>query len=152
MKQEKDIKQKVEDLGVAFEKFGKSPMSSRVMSYLLLAEPPHQSFDSIREFLGASKSAISIALKTLQNEDMVKYITFSGDRKRYFLVDGKGWLKNSEEKTKNLAVLNNLLEDVLVTREDSEYTDFNKDLEKMLEFQKFVTKEVEKILLKWQNK
>ena len=152
MEPNKDIKQKVEDLGVAFEHFGRTPMASRVFSYLLLAEPPHQSFDDIREFLGASKSAISIALNILQHDEVVKYITFSGDRKRYFLIDGNNWLNSTINRTKNLSDLNIMLEKVLETRKDSKYPAFNKNLEEILEFQKFLTEEIEKVIEKWKNR
>ena len=53
----------VEILGVQMEKFGRSPMESRVFAYLLVAEPPHASFDEIKEFLKAlSKSMQEVAV------------------------------------------------------------------------------------------
>lgn len=34
-----NLKQRVEDIGVVYEQFGKTPIASRVFSFLLLAEP-----------------------------------------------------------------------------------------------------------------
>jgi DNA-binding transcriptional regulator GbsR (MarR family) len=145
----KDIKQGVEELGVMFEKFDRSPMESRVFAYLLLADPPHQSFDAIREFLDASKSAVSNALNRLQSEGTVHYITFSGDRKRYFKVNTSAWYERLIDSAKNLAAFNHLLEEVLRYRADSLHVNFTNDLKKLLDFQEFLTVEIEKSIAKW---
>lgn len=148
----KDIKQEVENLGVSFEKFDRTPMEARVFSYLLLSDPPQQSFDAICEFLGASKSAVSNALSRLQNEGTVFYLTFSGDRKRYFKVNTEAWYNRLIDSAKSLTVLNVLLKDVLNYRADSSHQDFNNDLQKLLDFQLFLSEEIEKSIAKWKAK
>ncbi len=146
------IKQKVEKLGVILEKLDRRPMEARVFALLLLSEPPHQSFDQIREFLSASKSAVSNALNRLQQVGAVHYLTFSGDRKRYFKINTKTWHKRLADSLKNLTALNVLLEDVLVQRAESKHQDFNNDLKKLVEFQLFLQDEIEKAVIKWNNK
>jgi len=145
-------KQKVEELGIVFEKLGRTPMASRVLAHLLLAEPPQQSFDMIKESLSASKSAISVALNSLQQESCVKYITFSGDRKRYFLVDGNGWLENTITITNNLTKLNHLLEDIKEVRKDSKYKEFNNEIKQVLDFQRYITEQIDKNIKNWKSK
>ncbi|MCB0644256.1 MAG: hypothetical protein KDC44_21580, partial [Phaeodactylibacter sp.] len=76
-KQNAELKQKVEQIGVQFEMIGMPPMNARVFAFLLLAEPPHQDFYSIQEFLSASKSSISNSLNKLMTEGVVDYMTFS---------------------------------------------------------------------------
>ena len=92
-----NLKQRVEDIGVVYEQFGKTPIASRVFSFLLLSEPSHKTFDEIREFLKASKSAVSNAINSHLQDGTINYKTFSGDRKRYFYLDLENWrnmLKN----------------------------------------------------------
>lgn len=146
-----DIKQKVENLGVTFEKFGRSPMVSRVFAFLLLSSPPHQTFDEITEFLSASKSAVSNALSTLQTEGIVTYITFSGDRKRYFRIDTDNWLTQLMDSAKNLSAFNDLLTDVYDFRKQHTSDGFNKELLKLLDFQVFLSSQIESAIGEWQN-
>lgn len=147
-----EIKEAVEKLGVVFEKFDRTPMQGRVFAYLLLADPPYQSFDAIREFLNASKSAISNALSRLQAEGTVSYLTFSGDRKRYFKIDTKTWNNRLIDSAKNLTAFNDLLGEVLEFRADSKHQEFSNDLKELLDFQEFLSSEVEKAIVKWKDR
>jgi DNA-binding transcriptional regulator GbsR (MarR family) len=148
----KNIKQEVENLGVVFEKFGRSPMVSRVFAFLLLSEPPHQSFEQIVEFLDASKSSISNTLHFLQAEGTVSYITFSGERKRYFKIDTKVWMNNLIGSANNLSAFNILLENVLSLRSESKHQDFNDEIQKLLDFQTFLSEKIEIAVREWRSK
>src|ERR1044071_9320383 len=84
------LAEKVEKMGVMIEQMGHAPVPGRIVSYLMLSEPPYRGFYEIQEFLKASKSSISTALNQLMQAGVVNYITFSGDRKRYFQINTKG--------------------------------------------------------------
>jgi len=148
----KALKEKVEGLGVLMEKFGRTPIEGRVISYLLLAEPSYRSFDDIVEFIQAGKSSVSNALTMFQKEGTVSYRTFSGDRKRYFMINAEGWKKSFEDSVTNLTALNVMLEDVLKFRTGSEDSDFNANLRELLDFQTHVTNELTKTIHKWNNR
>lgn len=147
-KQEK-IKEKVEEMGVFFEKAGYSPMMGRVFALLLLSEPPYQDFYQIQEFLSASKSAISNALNVLMKNGTVDYITFSGDRKRYFRVNIDQWLQDSKERIKQVNSINTLLKGVLNERADSRHLAFNAGLQTMIDFHSHLATGLEKIVQEW---
>jgi len=134
------LKEKVENLGVVIEKFGRTPIEGRVFAYLLLANPPYRSFDDIVEFLNAGKSSISNALNMFQREGTILYRTFSGDRKRYFMIDTKGWHKN------------HLLEDVLKFRKGTDEQKFNDDLRELLDFQTYISDEIAKAIIRWNKR
>ncbi|MDD4374565.1 MAG: hypothetical protein PHG67_11660 [Bacteroidales bacterium] len=74
----------VETIGLEHEKEGMQPVSSRILALLMVMDKECFTFDEIIEELGISKSAASVALKMLQLRNNVEYITFPGDRKRYF--------------------------------------------------------------------
>jgi len=143
------LKEKVENLGVMLEKFGRTPIEGRVFAYLLLSDPPYRTFDELVEFVSAGKSSISNAVNMFLKEGTLTYKTFSGDRKRYFMVDTKGWKKNFEDSIKNLSALNIVLEDVIKFRGSAKDKDFNKDLRAVLNFQTHVTNEITKTINKW---
>jgi len=75
-------KEHIERVGLFFEKSGFPRMVGRVLGYLLIAEPPHKTFNEIQEYLQASKSSISTSLQFLLNQGLVGYFTLPGDRKR----------------------------------------------------------------------
>ena len=126
----------VEKMGVIFEKSGLTPMHGRVFAFLLLSEPPAQDFYAIQEFLKASKSAISTALKFLTDMKMIQYITFSGDRKRYFQVDVDGWLEETKAQLEYVDTVRQLTQDVLTNRSETKYTEFNDKLAEVIDFHK----------------
>ncbi|PRX99267.1 hypothetical protein CLV24_1623 [Pontibacter ummariensis] len=74
-----------ERIGVTLEKSAIPPLAARIMALLLVAEPPYCSFNTIMEALQASKSSAGPSLNLLLREGIVDYITFPGDRKRYFI-------------------------------------------------------------------
>ena len=142
-------KQKVEELGIFFEKTGQPPMSGRVMAYLLLAEPPQQDFFAIQEYLQASKSAVSTTLKRLQQEGQVDYITFSGDRKRYFKINPKMWIETSKKQIAAVRPFVEFLETVMAERKDSTAVEFNEELEELCAFYNYLADELPKVMDKW---
>ena len=146
------IRKKVEQMGVYFEKSGLTPMHGRVFAYLLLAEPPYKDFYDIQDFLKASKSAISNALKFLQSEGLVDYRTFSGDRRKYFQVNMEGWLKSSAIRIRQAETLKDLVVGVLEEREDSNYREFNKQLKNMIDFHTELAAVLERFMDSWEKK
>lgn len=147
--QGKSKEEMVEQMGVFFEQRGLTPIHGRVFAYLLLAEPPHKDFYEIQAFLKASKSAISNALKFLINQKLVKYTTFSGDRRRYFQVDMDGWLFHTKNKIRQAATLNELVSNVLETRSDQKYQAFNQELKRMNDFNVQLTVVLDQFIEKW---
>ena len=113
---------------------------------MLLSDPPYRSFDDIVEFLSAGKSSVSNALNMYLKEGTLTYRTFSGDRKRYFMIDVDGWKKGFE---KSMSSFNLLLEDVLEFRGKSKSEEFNNDLRQLHEFQTHLSDEIRKTIVKW---
>ena len=74
----------VEDFGLLFEKMGHTRMTGRVYGLLLLAENERLSFHDIVEKLQASKSSISVTLKTLEQVGFIRSVSVPGDRKNVF--------------------------------------------------------------------
>lgn len=145
------MKKKVEEIGVAFDKTGMAPMVGRVVGYLLLADPPYQTFYAIQEFLGASKSSISHALNVLMFKGIVEYITFSGDRKRYFKLNAENWLEQAKCQMSDFQELDRVLLDALQMRDPNKHQEFNEGLFKIFDFHMFMAKEMPKLFEKWER-
>lgn len=146
------VREKVEQMGVFFERSGFAPTTGRVFAYLLVCEPPHRDFFAIQEFLKASKSAVSNALTTLTSEGMVDYITFTGDRRRYFRINTSGWLNSLKNKLRRATVLGDLLDDVLKERCNSSSPGFSNELNKIVVFQNYLARGIEQLIDEWDKK
>lgn len=146
------IREKVEHIGVFFERSGFAPVTGRVFAYLLVCDPPHKDFFAIQAFLQASKSAVSNALTTLASEGLVDYITFSGNRRRYFRINTTGWLANLKIKLRRVTVLGDLLEEVLKERCESTHLSFSHDLKKIIVFQNYLARGIENLIDEWDKK
>lgn len=146
------VREKVEQMGVFFERSGFAPMTGRVFAYLLMCDPPHKDFFAIQEFLQASKSAVSNALTTLTSEGLVDYITFSGDRRRYFRVNVTGWLKSLKNKLRQVTVLGDLLHDVLEERCNDDCPAFTRELSQIVVFQNYLARGIEQLIHDWDQK
>ena len=117
----------VERIGVTFEKSGMSPVAARIIGLLLVAEPPYHTMEEIMEATQASKSSVSIAIKTLQTESLIEYITFAGDRKRYFQLCTSTWLEVLQRRVEAITPFRRMLLETLDIRSDR-YPQFNQTL------------------------
>ncbi|MBT2509389.1 hypothetical protein J7I98_26620 [Streptomyces sp. ISL-98] len=60
--------------------YGFPPMAGRLLGYLFVCDPPQQSIDELSEALLASRSAITGAVKLLENYRMARRTRVAGER------------------------------------------------------------------------
>jgi DNA-binding transcriptional regulator GbsR (MarR family) len=145
------LSEKVEKMGIIIEQMGHAPVPGRIVSYLMLSEPPYRDFYEIQEFLKASKSTISTALNQLMQAGVVNYITFSGNRKRYFQINTKGLANVMKEQYKQGRLINDMIKETLQHRKDSEFQRFNRELKEVIDFSTYVHNGVEKLIADWEK-
>ncbi|MEU8898155.1 MarR family transcriptional regulator [Nocardia sp. NPDC048505] len=76
----------VEEFALVLERMGLVRMVGRTVGWLLVCEPPEQTFGEIADALRASKGSISTALKTLVTMRWVEKTSKPGDRKDYYTI------------------------------------------------------------------
>ncbi|MFC9896400.1 GbsR/MarR family transcriptional regulator [Nocardia sp. NPDC127579] len=76
----------VEDFALVLERMGLVRMTGRAAGWLMVCDPPEQTFAQIAEALQASKGSISNALKALTTMRWVDKVSKPGDRKDYYLL------------------------------------------------------------------
>jgi DNA-binding transcriptional regulator GbsR (MarR family) len=143
--------EKVEKIGIMIEQMGHAPVPGRIIAYLMLSEPPYRDFYEIQEFLKASKSSISTALNQLMQAGVVSYITFSGDRKRYFQISTKGLLGTIKQQFKQGEKINNMISETLQHRKNSEFQKFNRELKDVIDFSMYIHKGIDKLIADWEK-
>jgi DNA-binding transcriptional regulator GbsR (MarR family) len=107
-------KELIEFIGRQNEKEGYQPVTARILGLLMVMDKEEFTFDEIVEEMKISKSSASNALKNLELRGVIEYVTYSGDRKRYFRftsVDIDTMIDEIEKKVHgNLAVVQQILE------------------------------------------
>jgi DNA-binding transcriptional regulator GbsR (MarR family) len=145
------LSEKVEKVGIMIEQMGHAPVPGRIVAYLMLSEPPYRDFYEIQEFLKASKSSVSTALNQLMQAGVVNYITFSGDRKRYFQINTKGLFSTIKQQFKQSEKINEMIIETLLHRKNSEFQRFNRELKEVIDFSSYVHKGIEKLIEDWEK-
>ena len=79
-------KELIESIGRYLEKQGYQPVAGRVLGLLMVMDKEEYTFDEIILAMKISKSSASAALKNLELRGAIEYITYTGDRKRYFRI------------------------------------------------------------------
>ncbi|HYK44747.1 MAG TPA: ArsR family transcriptional regulator [Parafilimonas sp.] len=148
---EKQLSETVEKMGIMIEKMGHAPVPGRIVSYLMLSEPPYRDFYQIQAFLKASKSTISTALNQLMQAGVVNYITFSGDRKRYFQIDTQGLKNVMKDQYKQGRLLNDMIGQTLEHRKNSEFPRFSRELKEVIDFSTHIHTGIEKLIADWEK-
>lgn len=141
----------IERIGVVFEKSGVPPVAARVIGHLMMAEPPYLSFDELVEATQASKSSVSNSVKFLQTEGLIDYITFAGDRKRYFQLYADTWLEIQKDRVKSLASLRSIIQETVAIR-SSQYPEFNHTLKEVVDLYGELEHKILKVIEEWEKK
>ena len=84
-------KQFAEEVGIAFEQTGLPRMAGRILGWLLVADPPHQSMEQLTSALTASKGSISTTTRLLIHHGLIERISLPGVRHDYFRLRSDTW-------------------------------------------------------------
>jgi DNA-binding transcriptional regulator GbsR (MarR family) len=71
----------IDRIGASADVSGLPPSYIRVLAWLLVCEPPEQSVEDLRETLGLSAGAVSMATTTLGRMGFVERVARAGDRR-----------------------------------------------------------------------
>ena len=81
----------VEQFGIAFEQTGFPRMAGRILGWLLISDPPHQSADELAAGLAASRGSISSTTRLLIQLGLVERLSLPGIRYDYFRLRPDAW-------------------------------------------------------------
>ena len=81
----------VEEVGLVFEQTGLPRMAGRILGWLLISDPPHQSTDQLIEALMASRGSISTMTRHLIQIGLIERLSLPGVRRDYFRLRPDAW-------------------------------------------------------------
>ena len=81
----------VEEVGIIFEQTGLPRMAGRILGWLIIADPPHQSTAQLTEALMASKGSISTITRLLIQLGLIERVSLPGVRQDFFRLRADAW-------------------------------------------------------------
>jgi len=143
-------KQFVEEVGIVFEQTGLPRMAGRILGWLLIVDPPHQSTDELADALMASKGSISTVTRLLIQIGLIERLSLPGVRHDYFRIKpgaSHQLLKDSLDQT---TAFRQLLERGLELLEGKAHTN-RQSLEEMHDLYAFLEREFPALLERWEQ-
>ncbi len=81
----------IEDVGLLLEEGGLPRMAGRILGWLLICDPRHQSTKELAETLQASKGSISTMTRLLIQLGVIERVALPGQRRDHFQIKPGGW-------------------------------------------------------------
>ena len=109
----------IEEVGLLFEMVGLPRMSGRILGWLLICDPPHQSNSELIEALQASKASISTMTRQLMQTGLIEKISLPGERRDYFQIKPNAWSQIAKQRISQIKAFRKLAEKGLSLLEDA---------------------------------
>ncbi len=97
-------------MGLLCEDAGLPRITGRLLGWLLVCEPAHQSLGDLTAALGISKASASTATRFLVHIGLVERTILPGDRRDYFQVAGDAWAKFFRRRMSMVSALKRVAE------------------------------------------
>ncbi len=105
-----DLHEYVESFGLFWEEAGLPRMTGRILSWLLICDPPHQTMYELTDALHASKSSISTGTRMLIRMGIIERLSLPGQRRDYYRIVPDFWSRVLEEKAQQFTEFRRLAE------------------------------------------
>jgi DNA-binding transcriptional regulator GbsR (MarR family) len=103
----------VERFGRYWETSGGNRGQGKILGYLLVCDPPHQSSLQLRENLKLSAGSVSTNTRLLEQLGIVERLTFPSDRATYYRLHPGAWDAVLVEKQTQMALLRRMTNEAL---------------------------------------
>jgi len=147
---EVESKQFAEEVGVLFEQTGMPRMAGRIVGWLLISDPPHQSTSELVEALMASKGSISTTTRLLIRIGLIERISLPGQRHGYFRIKPSVWHQLLKDTVIQTTTFRQLMEKGLELLGDKAHAN-RKWLEEMRDMYAFFEREFPALFERWEQ-
>ena len=140
----------VEEVALQFEQAGLSRSAGRILGWLLICDPPHQTMNDLVEALQVSKSSVSTATRMLMQIGLVQRISLPGERRDYYRIMEGVWQNAIRERYGQVTVLRKLAERGLSLLSDRPAKQ-RRRLQEMHDLYAFFEREIPRLLTQWEE-
>jgi DNA-binding transcriptional regulator GbsR (MarR family) len=145
------LRQYVEDVALYFEQVGMTRSAGRILGWLLVAKPPHQSMTDIVDALQVSKSSVSTATRTLLQFGFIERISLPGIRQDYYRMTEGIWKNSIRQQSELASAIRDLADRGLEIIADQP-AEQKERLQEMRDLYAFIEEEIPLILERWERK
>ena len=152
MDNERQVEEKhyVEEFGMVFEQTGLPRMAGRILGWLVISDPPHQSTSELAEALMASKGSISTMTRLLIRIGLIERVSLPGQRRDYFRIKPSAWHQLLEDSLVQTTTFRQLMEHGLLLLGDKSLLT-RQWLEEMRNMYAFFEREFPALLERWEQ-
>ena len=140
----------VEEVGVFFEQSSLPRMAGRILGWLLISDPPHQTTSELAEVLLASKGSISTMTRLLIRIGLIERTSLPGERHDYFRLKPNAWHQMLKDSLVQVAAARQLAEHGLELLEGKAHVN-RLSLEEMHNMYAFFERELPALLERWEQ-
>lgn len=148
--QQLEMKHFVEDMGLFFEHAGLPRMSGRVLGWLLISDPSHQTMHELTEALHASKASISNTTRMLIQMGFVERLSLPGHRRDHYRLKPGVWYQLTKRKISQLTAFREMAERGLNLLDDKDPL-LKSRLEEMYNIYAFFEQEFPPLFERWEQ-
>ena len=141
----------VEEVALVFEEIGLIRMAGRILGWLLISNPPHQSAEELAEALQASKGSISTMTRLLIQLDLIERAGIPGDRRDYFRMKPNVWSQLLQARMSQVTDLHQLAEAGLDLLK-GEPPELRQRIQDMHDLYSYVETELPNLIERWEQK
>jgi len=127
----------VEKLSLLTEEWGQPRIAGQIMSWLMICNPPHQSFSQLVEHLQVSKASVSTMTRLLLKGGLIEKVRISGERAIHFRITDDAWMNLLESELQAVTTLREVSKEGLELLEQDNDTDLSR-LKEMHHFYSFI--------------
>jgi len=140
----------VEEVGIFFEQSSLPRMAGRILGWLLISDPPHQTTSELAEVLLASKGSISTMTRLLIRIGLIERTSLPGERHDYFRLKPNAWHQMLKDSLVQVAAARQLAEHGLELLEGKAHVN-RLSLEEMHNMYAFFERELPALLERWEQ-
>ena len=90
----------IDDMGLVLEADGRPRIAGLILGWLLICDPPHQSFSDLVAALGVSKGSVSSMTRLLMEAGLIERHVIRGDRQAYYRLAPDAWVRVLERQVR----------------------------------------------------
>ena len=109
-KMQDELKHFAEEIGLIIEQMGLQRMVGRMLGWLLICDPPHQSMNELVEALNASKASISNSTRLLIQIGLIERISLPDYRYDHYRLKPGAWYEITKADLEKLISLHQVAE------------------------------------------
>ncbi|MFC2020485.1 GbsR/MarR family transcriptional regulator [Chloroflexota bacterium] len=139
-----------EEVGIFFEQTGMPRMAGRILGWLMVSEPPHQTTAELAQALQASMGSISTMTRLLIRIGLIERINLPGQRRDCFCIKTGAWHQMLRDSLTQTTAFRQLAERGLELIDDKAHLN-RRWIEEMHDMYIFFERELPALFERWEE-